>query len=465
MKISFKIFIFTYCIMMCITVLAGFYLLDYMYQDDMDKAIKHALDNNEILYTYVATLEETPDDSYVEYSLAGIAQKISSDNKNNKVFLGSRDEWREQIILEDYYDLDNGQVVSCIIETEEGMFVQVTSRYNDRYIINYYDLVDEITQRDNNYNIFKKMIIIASMLIAVILYVFSRHVTTPLSKVTAIAEKLSDGDYSARVPAVYKNMKSYEVMSLGETLNHLAINTEKHISELEEIAQKREDFVGNFTHEIKTPLTAIIGYADLLRTYDLEPEKRREYSNFIYNEGKRLEQLSLNLLQLIVIGRADFTLIEMNTGALFSKIKDSVHFSGEKYNVRFEFRYEEARVIAETSLIIAAVINLIDNACKASKPNQIITVVGEVTDAGYVISVSDKGRGIPKEEIGKIMEPFYMVDKSRARSQGGAGLGLALCRKIAELHKGNIFIESELGKGTTVKLVINCAKEGDLYEE
>ena len=122
-------------------------------------------------------------------------------------------------------------------------------------------------------------------------------------------------------------------------------------------------------------------------------------------------------------------------------------------------RCEPAVVLAEPSLISAAVINLIDNACKASEEGQRVSVIGKIKDDQYGFIVVDNGRGIPEEEIEKIFEPFYMVDKSRARSQGGAGLGLAMCNKIAEIHNGKLGIKSTVGKGTSAMILVNLSSK------
>lgn len=464
MKISLKIFVFTYCVMMLVTVIGGFTLVNYLYNSDMELATDTAVENNETLYTYIATLEDIPDNSYSEYSLAGFIQRMSGNGVSNSVFVGSYESWSEIIVLEGYSDLKEGQVVSSVIDLNGSKCIQVTSRYGNSYIINYYDITEILNKRDSNYKFYRHAIIVISMIIAIVLYIFSWYTTIPLSRLTEIADIMSEGDYSARVNADYHKMKSFEVAKLGETLNHLAENTEKHIFQLEDLAKKREDFVGNFTHEIKTPLTSIIGYSDLLRTYDLKPDKRRDYSNFIYNEGKRLEQLSFNLLQLIVMGRTDFELVEMDADTLFENLNEAVRFSGEKYNVRIRMKNEPAIVFAEQSLISAAIINLIDNACKASEVGQSISVIGKSKGNKYAILVIDNGRGIPSDELDNIIEPFYMIDKSRARSQGGAGLGLALCHKIAEIHNGTFKIKSELGKGTSVMLMVE-AVEGDTVNE
>lgn len=457
MKISLKIFVFTYCIMMCITVVAGIILVSYIYRKDLNKAMKDALETNEMLYIYVSTLDGVVSDSYTEYSVMSLANNMSGTGEHDKrIFIGEYDEWSKKISLAGYDDLDYGQVVSNVIKEGDKTFIQVTSRCGNEYIINYYDITGILNQRDSNYRIYRQAIIICSMFIAVIMYIFSRYITRPLEDVTRLADNISRGDYSARMDASYKKMKSYEAAKLGETLNELAGNTESHITEIEEYARKNEDFVGSFTHELKTPMTSIIGYADLLRTYDLSPDKRREYSNYIYSEGKRLEQLSLNLLQLLVLGREEFDRQEVSMSIFGKELKDSVLLVGSKYDVRIDVDFEAAVLYLEPVLMTSAVTNVIDNACKASIQKDDVIVRGRRSEDGYRIEITDKGIGIPDDELDKIMEPFYMVDKSRARKQGGAGLGLALCAKIVSLHDGKMEVRSELGRGTMVSLIFPC---------
>ena len=110
--------------------------------------------------------------------------------------------------------------------------------------------------------------------------------------------------------------------------------------------------------------------------------------------------------------------------------------------------------MTEQSLFITAIINFIDNACKASKKGNAVKVKGEKCEEMYKISVIDEGRGIPDTQLDKIMEPFYMVDKSRARKQGGAGIGLAICKQVAKLHGGYINVASIEGEGTTIFMCV-----------
>lgn len=458
MKISLKIFIFTYCIMIVVTVLGGFLLINYEYQKELDQAKTRAQEHNETLYTYVATLEELLDSERAKYSLDNLIDRMSGET-GREVLVGDHDSLLTQIVAGKATELETGQWIYAIWEDKGGKVLQVTSRYEENYIINYYDLSEILQNRDANYTLYKNIIILTSVVIAIVLYLFSWYITRPLVKVTQMAERLSLGDYQARVDDSEEYMKSYEVQKLGSTLNLMAERTQQHMQQLQEEARRKEEFMGNFAHEMKTPMTSIIGYADLLRTYDLKPEKRREYSNFIYNEGKRVEQLSLNLLQMIVLDKKDFEKRQILAEALFAQLKESVHFLGEKYGVRLHFKYDPGYIYVEQSLMVTAILNLVDNACKASGEKEDVYILGKRLGPKYAIAVVDFGVGIPEEEIAKIMEPFYMVDKSRARKQGGAGLGLSLCQKIVRLHEGELHITSQPGKGTWMTILLTCNKE------
>lgn len=464
MRISLKIFIFTYCIMVAVTVFGGFLLINHEYQKNLDQVKIRAQENNETLYTYVATIEELLDSERARYSLENLIDRISGESKR-EVLVGDYNTLLSQLVAGKATELESGQWVYAIWEDSRGKVLQITSRYEDRYIINYSDLSQIIRERDANYQLYKNIIIFSSVIIAIVLYLFSWYITRPLVKVTQMAERLCSGDYEARVDDAEKRMKSYEVQKLGSTLNLMAERTQAHMQELTEEARRKEEFMGNFAHEMKTPMTSIIGYADLLRTYDLKPEKRREYSNFIYNEGKRVEQLSLNLLQMIVLEKEDFEKKRTSVEEFFKQLKDSAHFLGEKYGLKIRYKYDPADIFMEKSLMLTAILNLVDNACKASLEGESVYVLGKRLGEKYAFAIVDFGVGIPEEEIARIMEPFYMVDKSRARKQGGAGLGLSLCQRIIRMHNGELHIDSTPGKGTWMTVLLDVEERASLQEE
>ena len=290
-----------------------------------------------------------------------------------------------------------------------------------------------------------------------LLFWFSRRLTRPLGRLARAAALLGEGDYSRRAP---EDSSTLETAALARVFNRMADQVESQMAELREESRRREEFVANFTHELKTPLTSIIGYADLMRTFELEAPQRREYSDFIYREGTRLESLSLHLMELIVLGKADAPTARVPARTLFEGARRSLAPLLEREKIQLFVDYEEALLLADAQLIQTLLYNLADNARKAMEgPLRQILLQGRRVEGGYRLTVSDTGRGIPADQLGRITEPFYMVDKSRARRQGGAGLGLALCQRIALLHGSGLEFLSKPGEGTAVSCTLPLAED------
>ncbi len=234
---------------------------------------------------------------------------------------------------------------------------------------------------------------------------------------------------------------------------------EQAISNLEDVANRREEFIASFAHELKTPLTAIIGYADMLRSKEMTPKTRFTAAGYIFSEGKRLEALSLKLMDIIVAGKQGFELKQYEIGYFIRSIAAVTVPSLSADGMTLDMRWEPGEIKVEPDLFKTLMINLVDNARKASKRNDTIELYGKAENDGYALYVKDHGRGMKKEELSKITEPFYMIDKSRSRAQNGAGLGLALCQRIAELHNTKLEYESSPGEGTTVRIFLKEEKQ------
>ncbi len=287
--------------------------------------------------------------------------------------------------------------------------------------------------------------------VGALLLLISSVLTKPVRVLSAVTRLFAQGNYEKRAAIKSRD----EIGALAEDFNRMADALQGHMLQLEEQARQREDFVASFAHELKTPLTSIIGYADMLRSQDLEEEKHFHSANYIFTEGRRLERLSFKLLELMVLNRQEFERYAIQAEDLFLHLEDAVCAAiHEKYGVGLSLSFEQACVMAEPDLLETMLINLVENAAKASEQGQSVRITGTKEAAGYRIAVTDSGRGIPKEELGRITEAFYMVDKSRARRQNGAGLGLALCASIARLHQTALVFESEPGKGTSVSFLL-----------
>lgn len=280
--------------------------------------------------------------------------------------------------------------------------------------------------------------------------VFTMVLTRPLRLISRTAHQLSAGRYDKRVPV----HRDDELGRVAKDFNAMADVLEGQIYKLGDALKRQKEFTASFAHELKTPLTSVIGYADTLRSRVLPPEQQFEAADYIVSEGKRLEAMSFALLDLFSLEREQPVFSQVSIPKLLEAVKKSCDYVLKEKNIKLVICAEKGEVSGSSNLLHTLLYNLVDNAKKASQEGSIIEIEGVQTEKGYVLRVRDHGAGIPREVLNRITEPFYMVDKSRARAQGGAGLGLALCDRIARLHGSELKFYSEVGKGTVVSFTL-----------
>lgn len=280
--------------------------------------------------------------------------------------------------------------------------------------------------------------------------VFSYPLTRRLRKLTAAVRKISGGDLSTRSALNADD----EFGQLSRDFDVMADKLQENIVRMESEMQRQESFMGAFAHELKTPMTSIIGFADLLRQGNLDENTRMMAAEFIYNEGHRLEKLSFKLLDLLLLKKDSIRMRPVYLGTFLSEVEKAMSPVLKKKGIRLICKAEQARTCLEPDLTKSLLYNLIDNAAKAMDAEGIIAVKATAIPGGCQFQVADNGRGMEASELSKITEAFYRVDKSRSRKQGGAGLGLALCKQIADVHNGSVHFASEPGKGTRVTVTL-----------
>lgn len=287
--------------------------------------------------------------------------------------------------------------------------------------------------------------VVITVVVCLALYIILNRMMRPLQRLNDGAKQIAMGQYEERI-VVEKND---EIGELSNNFNQMAEAVQSRIQRLKETEQKRTLFMGNLTHELKTPMTAISGYAKTLLTVKLPEEDQEEALSYIYGESCRLERLSQKMMSLLLLEENDqIRLVEVTAETLFHNVEEACRHSLEQDGIFLECHSGGEVFSGDADLLTEVLINLVDNARKASSPgNRIILSARE-----KVIEVRDFGRGIPEEEKDKIMEPFYRIDKSRSRQKGGAGLGLAITAMILKRHNCNIQIESKVGEGTRMIL-------------
>jgi signal transduction histidine kinase len=267
-----------------------------------------------------------------------------------------------------------------------------------------------------------------------------------MSSLSKASREIASGNLSYR-----SNIRSGdEIGALSKDFDAMAQKVEDSVQNLEDAARRQEQFMGSFAHEMKTPMTSIIGYADLLRGQSLTTEEQIDAANYIFSEGKRLENLSFKLLDIFVADHREIILKQVSPAGIVRNLTEHLRPIYEKSGIELSCECEEGTCMLDSDLTRMLLLNLMDNARKALDHGGHIGITSSMLEDGCRLIIADNGKGIPREALQHLTEVFYRVDKSRSRAQGSAGLGLSLCAKIVERHHGTIHFDSKLGTGTTI---------------
>ncbi len=321
------------------------------------------------------------------------------------------------------------------------------------WLVNGYDLSGVFAQREGQLTTLLWVQLGVLALGAGVVWVQASLLTRPIRKLNRASRRIAEGAYSVRTGI----QSADEIGQLSRNFDAMAVAVEAQVEQLNDSLQRRDDFVSAFTHEIKTPMTSIIGFSDLLRSMEVDERTRHRAANNIFYEAKRLERLSQQLLALMGLTGEDAALAAVPLKAVFTACYRSLlPLPG---NILLEFSESEGIwVLANGDLAADLLRNLILNAMHAKPRDGRIRVLARVHENRCQVAVRDTGCGIPPEELAHITEPFYMVDKSRARAEGGSGIGLSLCQRIALLHGGPLHFQSQVGKGTQVSFSLGLAQ-------
>lgn len=288
------------------------------------------------------------------------------------------------------------------------------------------------------------------LLCGVLLPLILQKTLKPLRKLTRVSKKIAGGEYNLRSQIKTGD----EVGELSRSFDHMAAIVEQKISDLEETARRREILLGALTHEMKTPMTAIIGFSGSLLSIPLTEEGRLEAAHEIHEAAKRTERLSQKMMQLISMQENPVVLNKtMDTQELLDKVCVAMESAAKEKDIAIEVEAQADTLTGDADLLFSLFTNLTDNAIKASPEHTVIRLTASREEDQQSLSVIDQGSGIPADKIALVTEPFYRVDKARSRKLGGTGLGLSLCQMIAQAHDGRLEIQSEIGKGTAISMI------------
>ncbi len=285
---------------------------------------------------------------------------------------------------------------------------------------------------------------LTSLLVGVALSaIFSRFPLSPLRELMEATDRIADGDYSARI-----NLKSpAELKRLSDKFNHMA-------EEIGSVEMLRSDFINNFSHEFKTPIASIQGFAEMLELECLTEEERTEYIHTIIDEASRLTALATNILNLSKVEQQSI-LTDQNRFNVTEQLRQVIALLDKKWSdkgIVIAFDCGEVFYTGNEELLKQVWINLIDNAVKFSPEGEEIDIVIRESEESLAVSFTNRGDPIPASALTHIFDKFYQADISHATQ--GNGLGLAIAQKIARLHGGSIAVPRSDTEGTTFEVVL-----------
>ena len=283
-----------------------------------------------------------------------------------------------------------------------------------------------------------------SLVAAVALYFILSSIFKPLHIIAGASKKIAGGEFGERIIVSGNN----ELAQVAIDFNMMAERIENQMFSLEEEAKNKQQFVDNFAHEIRTPLTSIYGYAEYMQKVALNEEEVIDFASSIMDESRHMRNIANSLLELATLRDYVPEMDNINVENLFADIAQSMDIVTVIDTPHITIRGQE-------DLIKSLLLNLCNNAKKAG--SDFVELAAVCLQDAIKITVTDNGCGIPTDQLQKIFEPFYRLDKARNRvlASGGVGLGLTLCQRIAAVHGAKINILSQEGNGTKVEILFN----------
>lgn len=266
----------------------------------------------------------------------------------------------------------------------------------------------------------------------------SRKIVNPIKKITDATKKVASGDFTIELET-----------KRDDEIGELTHNFNKMVKELNSIECLQKDFINNVSHEIKTPISSIQGFAKLLEADNLSKEERKEYAEIIKEESDRLLYLSTNILKLAKLENQE-RIMNKTKFNIAEQIRRTISVLEPKWkekNIKFNVSLKEQEFWGEKDLMYQVWMNIIENSIKFSKQDGQIDVKMKTNQDSIIVEIKDYGIGMEEEEAKKIFDRFYQIDKSHTKP--GAGLGMTIAKRIVELSGGKIEVTSKLNESTT----------------
>ena len=306
-----------------------------------------------------------------------------------------------------------------------------------------------------NITIILEAVLIGFVISVVISLIISKTLLSPIQGMTKAAEAMADGDFSRKITVESDD----EIGILADTFNDMAAQIETMLEELKKAEKLRREFVANVSHELRTPLTNIRSYAETISDDRAIPqETEEEFLRVIINESDRMTKIVQDLLELSRFdsGASELAIEEFSIERSLRDVYAAVALEARKrgHEVNLELEWKLPKIFGDRARIEQVLMNIISNALKYTPDGGNIGIFSGTSDGNVWVRIEDTGVGIPREDLGRVFDRFYRVDKARSRESGGTGLGLSIAKEIVTKHGGELSITSTQGLGTTVTMTL-----------
>lgn len=427
-----------------------------------------------VTMTYETALQTEREKCFIEHTNIALQMKDALSKWSDTPYDAT------ESVYEDYFGIYNARGIALVLRTNEGEIISIgpdkkelmdlqmrsnagtqatVYKLKDKKVVavqsvlesGAYNLItihqaEEFFQAHQNLKM--KLLggaVVYSVVLTLLLLLILPRLNMPLQNTADAAKTIAKGEYDARIP-----VQGYgELRELAESFNLMAQRVETQIRRLERETTNKQRFIDNLAHEMRTPLTAITGYAQYLELAELPEESKQEALDFIQAQSLRLLDVSEKLLVVAKLQNKPMDKKDINIKEMLELVAQTirVQHSGVEIDLQMD---EMLTWYTDETLLYVLAQNIIQNAAHACAEGEgkIVVVAGKT-----YITITDNGYGIAKKDLPHIFEPFFRADKSRARSNGSNGLGLEISSKIATYLNMKISVASEVGKGTSVTII------------
>ena len=332
----------------------------------------------------------------------------------------------------------------------------VSTDGSSRFVVHIIDNKQAVQSLNTqNITIILESVLIGFVISVIISLVVSKTLLSPIQGMTKAAEAMADGDFSRKITVESDD----EIGILAETFNDMASQIETMLEELKKAEKLRREFVANVSHELRTPLTNIRSYAETISDdRGIPQETEEEFLRVIINESDRMTKIVQDLLELSRFdsGASELAVEEFSIERSLRDVYAAVALEARKreHEVNLELEWKLPKIHGDRARIEQVLMNIISNALKYTPDGGRIEIFSGTSDDDVWVRIEDTGVGIPEDDLPRVFDRFYRVDKARSRESGGTGLGLSIAKEIVTKHGGDLAIRSTLGVGTSVTITL-----------